>query len=264
MTVQLVIRFQPLLQRFSGFVRQRGLLPLLPGIQLQVGDVLVRPAERILQQHHRLFELVCNEYKVKILFDLLDLLADLGRVVEVVGVQPKVEEHLVSPDVLHQAAVPEPSRLVRQGVGLQGHVVVFPEVHIVPQRREELDWVSQNGEVEPAAPGIPARLPVHDGADGGRVPDAVQAVHVVGEPCPLPRCVGDHGRVEGDLLAEVVACEGQDNIEVVLVGVAEEHVLQGAAGALVGLQEDRLALGLASLVPASARAARRTVKLVIL
>ena len=65
-------------------------------------------------------------------------------------------------------------------------------------------------------------------------------------------------------LAEVVADEGQDDVEVVLVGVPEEHVLQGAGGTLVRLQENHLALGLASLVSASARAVRRTVKLVIL
>ena len=64
--------------------------------------------------------------------------------------------------------------------------------------------------------------------------------------------------MEGDLLAEVVAGEGQHDVEVVLAGVPEEHVLQGAAGALVRLQEDHLALGLASLVSAPARAARRT------
>ena len=60
-------------------------------------------------------------------------------------------------------------------------------------------------------------------------------------------------------LAEVVAGEGQDDVKVVLAGVPEEHVLQGAAGALVRLQEDHLALGLASLVPASsARTAWRS------
>ena len=66
--------------------------------------------------------------------------------------------------------------------------------------------------------------------------------------------------MEGDLLAEVVAGEGQHDVEVVLAGVAEEHVLQCAAGALVRLQKNHLAFWLAPLVSASVRASRGTAR----
>ena len=52
---------------------------------------------------------------------------------------------------------------------------MFPEVHVVPQGGEELYRVTKDGEVESAS----GWVPVHDCTDGGRVPDAVEAVYVV-------------------------------------------------------------------------------------
>ena len=83
-------------------------------------------------------------------------------------------------------------------------------------------------------------------------PDSVQRVHVVFQPGPLPRRVGDHGGVEGRLFAQVVAGQWQHDIQFVGEGVAEDHVLQRAARTLVRLQEDHLPLGRALFVSAGA------------
>ena len=58
----------------------------------------------------------------------------------------------------------------------------------------------------------------------------------------------DHSRVEGDVLADVVALWRHDDIEVVLEGLAKQDVLDGAARAFVGLQKDYFRLGLTAAV----------------